>query len=287
MPMATGHGAAAAARVISRPGSAIPGFDGRNRPGILSDIVVQHGPAETLGRLFPLADTELRKRGVRLSFASFDELVAVNEANRANWRPLLPVFDPRVSRVCEQTAFAVIGCDADGNPVSAHAFRYLPLGGHTLKEELESLRIFYAEPEKTRLPNESVIVTAPTPATRRDPVVFSGAAWFHPAYRGTGLLSCYMPMVRGLAYTRWGADFMFSFMAPELVKGGVAKNARFTSVEWEVTLTNTPVLRDQIIHAALVSTTGALQLQHFEEFVASAECLGETEVARKQYSATG
>ena len=36
-------------------------------------------------------------------------------------------------------------------------------------------------------------------------------------------------------------------------------------------MTNTPVLRDATIHAALVSTTEAAQLEHFEEFVAMAE----------------
>ncbi len=72
---------------------------------------------------------------------------------------------------------------------------------------------------------------------------------------------------------RWGVDLVFSFMAPELVRGGVAKKGRFPHVEWEVIMTNTPVFRDGIIHAALVFTTGKEQLQHFHEFMGLANKL--------------
>lgn len=267
--MAIGHRSAVAQLEDSRASVAASRFDGRNRPSILSGIVIEHGPTRTLSRLFLTADTHLRNRGIRLSFATFEELAAINEAQRSSWRPLLPVFDPRVGQVSQENAFAVVGCDPSGRPVSAHAFRYIPLNGPTLKEELESLRIFYADPEQSRLPGETLAVSAPSAASRRKPVVFSGAAWLHPDYRGQGLLTYIQPLVRGLSYTRWQADYVFSFMAPELIKGGVARSARFTNVEWEVTLTNSPVLRGQTIHAALVSTTAQSQLQHFDEFVAT------------------
>lgn len=265
--MTTHDSEAATVPEFTRAEASGTAFKGRNRPSILSDIVVDRGPVSVLARLFLQADTELRKRNIRLSFASFEELVAVNEANRLYWRPLLPVFDPRVSEVSRENAFAVIGCDPVGRPVSAHAFRYMALDGATLKEELESLRCFYANPARMRQSGESLTVSAPSAATRRQPVVFSGAAWLHPAYRGQGLLTYIQPLVRALAYTRWEADYVFSFMAPELVKGGVAQNARFVNIEWEVTLTHTPVLRGHTIHAALVSTTAQSQLEHFQEFV--------------------
>ena len=38
---------------------------------LLSDIMVEHGPIDLLGRLFLKADTSARKRGVTLSFAQF------------------------------------------------------------------------------------------------------------------------------------------------------------------------------------------------------------------------
>jgi hypothetical protein len=72
---------------------------------------------------------------------------------------------------------------------------------------------------------------------------------------------------RGLTYTRWKADLICSFMAPELVRGGVARRALFSHVEWEVTMTNTPVLRGGKIPAALVYTTADEQLSHFREYV--------------------
>ena len=61
---------------------------------LLSDITVEHGPVDLLGRFFLKADTAARQRGVTLSFAPMQELVEVNERNRDTWRPLLPLFDP-------------------------------------------------------------------------------------------------------------------------------------------------------------------------------------------------
>lgn len=239
---------------------------------VLSDIVVEHGPRDILGRLFLKADTGLRRRGIRAGFATFEELVALNRANSDSWRPLLPVFDPAASRITQDNGFAVIGRNGRGEAVSAHAFRLISLAGSTLKEELESLRVFYADPKRMKWPGESLTVSAPSCSRRRRCAVFSGAAWLHPAYRGQGLLTFIQPMVRAISYTRWNADFVFSFMTPEVVNGGVAASARFTSVEWDgVKMVNTPVLRGGTIRAALVSVTGADQLAHFADFVAMRE----------------
>ena len=57
------------------------------RKSLLSDVVIDYGPAEILGRLFLKCDTQLRACGVNVSLASFDELAAVNRVNRDSWLP--------------------------------------------------------------------------------------------------------------------------------------------------------------------------------------------------------
>ena len=239
--------------------------------GLLSEVIIDLGPRDILGRLFLKADTALRARGIRVGFVDFEELVEINAANSDSWRPLLPVFDPSASDISADNGFAVVGRNARGEPVSAHAFRLIRLNGRPLKDELESLRIFYADPARMKWPGESLTVTARSAFVARDIAVFSGAAWLRPDYRGKGLLTFIQPLVRAISFTRWAPDFVFSFMAPGVIKGGVAESARFTSVEWEVTLVNTPVLRGDTIHAALVSTDAASQLVHFAEFVSAAD----------------
>jgi hypothetical protein len=235
----------------------------------LSDVVIEHGPADILGRLFLQADTALRRKGIRLSFATFEELLALNKANPESWRPLLPVFDPTLSGVTTESGFVVIGRDSAGKAATAHAFRHIPLGRNTLKSEIESLRVFYADPDRAKGATEELRVSAPSAASTTGSVVFSGAVWFRPDFRKAGLLKDIQPAVRAMSFTRWGSDIVCSFMAPDVVRGGIAASGRFPHVEWEVTMIDTPVLRDGTIHAALVSARASDQLQHFAEYVAS------------------
>ena len=260
--------------VSSAPSLASPAVAGgviaRNTAprSFLADVVIEHGPRDVFGRLFLKADTELRERGIRMSFASFDELLAVNEANPETWRPVLPIFNPRNSHLPPETAFALIGRDASGVPVTAQACRCLELGDTTLKEEIESLRLFYADPEAMKGPDESMQVSAPTPGQTSGRVLFSGALWYRRDFRKIGLLSIIQPMLRALAYTRWPAQYVCSFMAPEVLKGGIARNGLFLHVEHEVTMINTPVLRDGIIPAAFIYTTESEQLRQFDDYMA-------------------
>lgn len=256
--------AALASPAIVRPLS----IERNSTRSFLADVVIEHGPAAILGRLFLKADTALRAKGIRLTFATFEELSALNQANPQSWRPLLPVFDPARSGVSDADGFVVIGRDASGKAATAHAFRLLDLQSNSLKDEIESLRVFYADPERLRGPFEELRVTAPSAASTFGPVVFSGAVWFRPDLRGSGLLTHIQPTVRALSFTRWRPDRVVSFMAPDVVRGGIAASGRFPHVEWEVTMMHTPVYRDGTIHAALVSTTAAEQLAHFAEYVA-------------------
>jgi hypothetical protein len=254
---------------VSSPGVVRPlSLERSASRSFLADVVIDHGPAAILGRLFLKADTALRAKGIRLTFATFEELSALNHANSQSWRPLLPVFDPALSGVSDVNGFVIIGRDSSGKAATAHAFRLLDLESNSLKDEIESLRVFYSDPPRLRGETEEIRVTAPSAASTFGAVVFSGAVWFRPDFRGAGMLTHVQPAVRALSFTRWRPDRVCSFMAPDVVRGGVAASGRFPHVEWEVTMVHTPVYRDGTIHAALVSTTAAEQLAHFSEYVA-------------------
>jgi len=245
----------------------------------LSDIAIDYGPEKELSRLFLAADSRMRERGIRLSFASFDELVAVNRRNGKTWRPILPLFDPAVSDVSERNGYALIGRNASGEVVFTYGSRVFHLGETTLKDEIESLRIFYRDPERSKAPGEAMIVTAPAALTRRGMVAFTGAAWARPDYRKANLVHVTTPLTRGLSHTLWGWDFLFSFMAPEVVRGGIARECRMHA-DWKVEMINTPVLRGDTIHAALVWTDWSTQLQFIQDFLGERSPLQEAQVDR-------
>lgn len=234
------------------------------RRSLLNDVVIDYGPRELLGRLFLRCDTQLRECGVNIALASFDELAAVNRANRDSWLPLSPVFDPAFGGVTPENGMALIGRNAAGRAVVAHACRSYRLQ-RSLKEEIESLRFFYAEPENHRQPGEAIEVTAPTASTTMGEVVYTGAVWYHPDYRKQGLLRFTSPIIRALAYTRWSTDFLFSFMVRENIASGLAARGHFPHVEWRVVLTNTPLARDQTLDEAFVWTNASEMRGQFTE----------------------
>jgi hypothetical protein len=229
--------------------------------------VIDHGPADILSRLFLRADTELRRRGLNMSFTSFEELVAINRANAQSWHPLVSVFDPEIGGASSENGFALIGCNPAGEPVTAFAARNYPLPEHSLKDEIESLRLFYADPAQSRSPGEHIEVTAPTAAKTRGNAVYIGGVWFRPDYRGQGLHRVMSPITRGLSFTRWGADISFSLMVAENVASGVARSARFPHIEWGAKWTNSPVFGDGTLELALVWTSPEEQRRHFAEYV--------------------
>jgi hypothetical protein len=240
------------------------------RRNFLADVVIDYGPADVLSRLFLRADTELRQRGLNMTFTSFEELVAINKANSGSWHPLVSVFDPVIGGASNENGFVLIGCNAAGEAVTAFAARNYRLASHTLKDEIESLRLFYADPERSRNPGEHIEVTAPTAATTRGNAVYIGGVWFRPDYRGQGLHRVMSPITRAMSYTRWGADIAFSLMVSENVTSGVARSARFPHVEWGATWTNSPVFGDGTLELALVWTNADEQLRHFAEYVGEA-----------------
>lgn len=237
-----------------------------SRRNFLSDVVIDFGPPQVLGRLFLKADTELRQQGVTVSFASFEQLMEVNRQHPESWRPILPLFDPKIGGITPENGFAILGYDTSGAPVYAHACRHYGLRS-TLKDEIESLRILYADPERSRGPGEAITTTAPSAEATRGSAVFIGAVWYRPDYRKKGMMQATAPLVRGLAYTRWQSNFAFSFMADDLVRAGTARKARFLHVEYDLLLHKTPVYREGTLKSAIVWTNAREQLQHFDEYL--------------------
>lgn len=217
----------------------------------LADVIVEHGPRDVLGRFFLKADTALRQRGIRLSFSDCDELKAVNHLNIDSWSPILPIFDPAVSDVGDKNCLVIVGRNSSGDVVFAHAARHYQLSDRSLKEEIESLRLFYRDPRSAALPDEAMLCSAPIAAKMRDGLLFSGALWLRPDCRGRDIRDLTGPIIRSLSYTRWKPDYIFSFMVPKLVELGLAKRVNM-HVDFEVTMINTPVKRGGTINAGLV-----------------------------------
>jgi hypothetical protein len=207
----------------------------------LNDIEVTFGPAGLIGRVFLAADAAARERGVFLSFAPMQELVALNQANRDSWRPLLPIFDPECGRFDASCAFCILGRTARGEVVLTQAARFFDWQGTSFHEEATSLRLFYHDPARWRREGEAAEVSAPSARLIRGKVAFTGAHWCRTDYRGKGLPAITPRIARALAFTRWDVAYTCTIMAQDVYSRGVAQRAGYPYVEWGVHLKNNPV----------------------------------------------
>lgn len=207
----------------------------------LSQLTINHGPAGLLGRFFLLADTAARARGVALSFADMDELVKANEENRDSWLPLFPTYDIRHNTFAGDDAFCILGRDRHGKVVAAHSGRLFDLQGTNFHELAQSLRLMYADPERSKRPGETCEVTAQTARSVSGRVVFSGAAWYHPDYRGKQLSTIVPILSRAYAYTHWNMDYIVAMMSEGVVRGGMTLRTGYTHVDWDIRVANSPL----------------------------------------------
>ncbi len=194
-------------------------------------LEVRHGPAALIGRYLLQADAAARERDVTLFFASFDDLLEINAANADTWRPLVPLFHPRVGGVSPRSGFVIVGRDASGTAVATQAARFYDWACTDLSAEATSLRMFYADPEAARASGARCEVSTPVAPAIRGRVVFSGAGWYRPDFRGRGLATILPRISRAYALTRWSSDVTISMIGDAVIAGGMAERTGYTRVE--------------------------------------------------------
>jgi hypothetical protein len=209
-----------------------------NRTSLFSQITVTHGPAPLLGRSLLKAEDAALRRGVRLSFASLNDLLQLNRNNRDTWLPLISLFDPTLNDLSEDQAFCILGSNKDGEIVAAQAGRLYDWPDTSYHEEASNLRLLYTNPSRSKLPDEGCRVSALAAKGITGRVLFSGAAWYRPDYRGCGLVEILPRIARAYAYTRWNTDCTVTMMSETNFKKGVFPRNGYRNAEWDVQLIN-------------------------------------------------
>ena len=64
-------------------------------------------------------------------------------------------------------------------------------------------------------------------------VVFSGAAWYHPDYRGKQLSTIVPILSRAYAFTHWNVDYLVAMMSEGVVSGGMTLRTGYTNIDWD------------------------------------------------------
>lgn len=243
-------------------------LDRAARRSFLADVAIEHGPRDLLARLMLQADTALREQGVFVSFSDCEEIVSINRSNPDSWFRVLPVFDPDYSDLSDDNCVAIVGRNASGKAVFAHASRLYALGTTKLKDEIESLRLFYRDPAAMARPGEAIVCSAKKPASVSGNTVFGGALWIHPEMRGRQLHRASGPLMRCLSYTRWMPEIIFGFMFREVIESGLAARSSL-NVEYGLKMVNTLIKPNESPEAAFVWIDRADQLELFTTYGAA------------------
>jgi hypothetical protein len=168
--------------------------------------------------------------GITVSFGTFEDLVETNRLNRATWPPLVPTFDP-ANGLCTPQSVVFTCRNAHNDIVAIQAAHLFDWQQTNFKMEAESMRLFYAEPQRRLRSAEECQVTAPSATSLSGMVFFQGAAWLHPSMRGHWLNTIMARVGRVYGYTRWRADLTMAVMSLKLVGKGVAARNGYLHIE--------------------------------------------------------
>jgi hypothetical protein len=241
-------------------------MQGQHKPHatLFSQITLRYGPASVLGRTILAAEQLALAKGVCLSFVTGQELLAVNEANRATWLPLISVFDVRFNDLDDSNAFFILGRDAAGDVVACQAGRLYEWEHSDFKDECEGLTMFYRDPDTMKLPGEEWTVSALAAKGVLGRVAFSGAAWYRRDYRGVGLVEWLPRLSRALAKGLWDTDVTITVMAQSNVKKGVYPRNGYRNAEWAVEAING---RMGTLRYAFLWSKSAEMIEDLEQFL--------------------
>jgi hypothetical protein len=197
---------------------------------LLDQIQLRHGPVAQLGRFFLLADQAAHDRGIHLQLhtdmASLD--VAYRAVQPGQSVPIVPTFDPAHNDLSPANSFWISGHDDSGMVVATQAARFFDLTQSSVEQELRSLRLFWAEPERHLAAGTHCLVDCPPASGITGRVVYSGGAWYHSKVRGVGLSRILPRISRALAYSQWDSEYTFSVAETVLIEKNVHRSYGYT-----------------------------------------------------------
>lgn len=221
--------------------------------------------SDMVTRIRMLTNQAFELEGLYITEGSFEELLAANESNRETWRPLISTYDPRFNDLNAENSICLLARNDRDEIVATQAIRLFDWTGTNFAVETESMRLFYDDPKGSCLPGEHYRVSAIAARQLCGRIAFSGGSWYHPDYRGRGLLGYLSRSVRCMAATRWSHDYTVGIMAEAIALAGVTKTTGFPSMDWTVDMVNSRVgtVRTALIwmdrdhmHRDLVKTLG-------------------------------
>lgn len=201
-------------------------------PGSFADhIAFDHGPRAALGRYMLAAEARLDDIGVVLRRVEPSEMVRLNRGAQSSWWRQVPVLDAEDFPPAGDELMCWIGFDRSGEPVTANSMRLLDLKGATLKDEMESLRLFYGSNAARMRNTIDFQISAPYAELPQQQIVYTGGFWVHPSMRGSGLSAVVPKISYYAAVVIWGVPVILSIVRNVFLRPDISDIYNFEAAE--------------------------------------------------------
>jgi hypothetical protein len=187
-----------------------------NHKSFASEIRIDYGPHEILGRFFLNVDTLIRKRGLLASFAPARQFVETNKAHFDTWGRLIPLLDGRYARFAQDDVICVVCRNGLGEIVAIQGERLFRAGSRKLKDLVESGEFFNSDLSDNQAEIGRCEITAPGASVIDGNISYCGGLWVHPDYRSLRLASILPRLTRAWAVAHWNADYSIGFLKHEV-----------------------------------------------------------------------
>ena len=200
-------------------------------------LTIKHGPAPLLARFVLEGDKAAREIGIRLRLRhDFRELLYINkqQVTDGTWFRLVNHLNPEYCDLTPENSYWISGEDEQGEIVLTQAGRIYDWPDTNL--EKEALSMFYAGRDE----GEGCVVTAEDAKLITGVVFVGGARWTRPDYRAVPPSRLLSRLGRAYALARWPIDWAFAFMAPVLVRKGVAAAYGYPHASYSIFFPGSP-----------------------------------------------
>jgi hypothetical protein len=189
----------------------------------VDQIQIRRGNVRVLGRYFLQTETRLADMGLTLRMIDSNTLLDIFDANRSSWESMGPQFNSREGAFsCGEVApFAAY--TSTGEAVGVCGVRYFDLGSNSLSEAVASLEFIYGDNAPLYRATCQCLTTPDAGDHLSGRLIFSGAQWIHPKFRGTGLAQIIVLVPRAYALSQWEFEHEVLFAKAKLARPHVVE----------------------------------------------------------------
>lgn len=212
--------------------------------GFLAGLRIDHGPIGLLGRYFLFVDHYLRARGVTLTLASLEDASRLHERNRQSWNLFPPMLDTRLSDIPKSRSYCLLGIDGNGAVVTSQGGQVFDLAGSSLTRLIKDQSFFYGPGGKPGPAQPTCDIWAPVADSITGQVVYSGALWVRPDYRGHKFASLLPRLSRAYALAHWGTDYTVAFISNQSAQTPLLQMYGYSKLEQGFLMAGIPGVGD-------------------------------------------